>query len=168
MRGKMETCSAMVLIQVLSKTLPYLFFALASAHIEGATTINLDFLILHVKYLSRLCILAWLHTHKTAEYKECLYATLLLAKHLLGPCQCLRRLAWALWLWSLQRASLCSQELVPATTSHSGMRAGFFSGTWKKCRWGHLLLKPNDREKQMQWFLCSFFQNGYTFLGIPG
>lgn len=41
-----------------SKTGPYLCFALASAHVEGATTINLDSFILCVRYLSRLCILA--------------------------------------------------------------------------------------------------------------
>lgn len=39
----METCSEMILIHVLSETVPYLYFALASAHIEGATTIKLDF-----------------------------------------------------------------------------------------------------------------------------
>lgn len=159
----------MILTQVLSKTSPYLLFALASAHIEGANTINLDSLILHGRYLTRLCILAWLHTHKAALYKESLHAIFLLAKHLLSPCQCLGGLVWALWLWSLQRASLCSQELVCATNSHSVTRGlTDFPGVWKKCSWGHLLLKPNEGDKQMQSFLWSFCQKGYTFLGTQG
>lgn len=152
-----------------SKTGPYLCFALASAHIEGATTINLDSFILCVRYLSRLCILARLHTHKAALYKESLYATFLLAKHLLSLCQCLRGLVWALQIWSLQRASQCLQKLVSTTSSHSVMRGlADFPGAWKKCRWGHLLLKPNDGEKQTQWLLWSLFQKGYIFLGAQG
>lgn len=67
-------------------------------------------------------------------------------KHLPSPCQCLR--VSPLGLGSAKGLTVRSLwELLSAAGSYSVMRGL----VWMKHRWGHLLLKPNDREKQMKW-----------------